>query len=162
MGSLLKLTLKHPGKVEYREKVMSVFPQFQESIIPGEKLVIATSGVVNLHKKDYRFIVESLDVGMWMPVDVNSAVDKVNKYLRDGACALQDKHFGKNKEKDSVGYIVCRESKKFGQCCVSNTGDECGFSVPNAIVRIVANNLQQEGYRFVAQSDEGVWEEVSL
>ena len=58
MGGLLKLTLKHPGNVEYREKVMSVFPQFQESTKPGEKLAIATSVVDNLLKKGYRFVVE--------------------------------------------------------------------------------------------------------
>ena len=32
----------------------------------------------------------------------------------------------------------------------------------DAIVKSVVNNLQQEGDQFVAQSDEGVWEEVSL
>jgi hypothetical protein len=79
---------------------MSVFPQFQESTKPGEKLAITTSVVNNLLKKGCRFVVRYPDVGMWMPVDVNRAADKVNKYLRDRARALQAKHFGKDKEKD--------------------------------------------------------------
>ena len=51
---------------------------------------------------------ESPDVGMLMPEDVDPAVDKVNKYLRDHARALQDKRFGKKEEKD----ILCSRTPK--------------------------------------------------
>ena len=160
MGSLLKVTLKHPGNVECCKKVMSVFPHFQESIKPGEKFAIATNIVDNLHKKGYCFVVESSDVGpdvgMWMPVDVNRAVDKVNKYLRDRAHALQDKHFGKNKEKG----ILCGGNPKhlgnvayhtkvmivFPRLQVDTPSDK-----KDAIVKSVVNDLQKEGYQFVAQ-----------
>ena len=47
-------------------------------------------------------------MGMLMPEDVDPAVDKVNKYLRDHARALQDKRFGKKEEKD----ILCSRTPK--------------------------------------------------
>jgi hypothetical protein len=55
MGGLLNFALKHPGEVEYHKRVMSVFPQFQESTKTGKKFAIATRVVDDLNKKGYRF-----------------------------------------------------------------------------------------------------------
>ena len=168
-GKVSNYKRKHPGNIAYQNKVMSVAHLFQGKTLANEKLEIATSVVNDLQKEGYRFVLES-EEGVWNEIELKIVLQKVHKGLKD-KCARQ--HPSKPKvhgEKD----ILCGQSKGAQNHPGNIAYHNKLMSVlplfqktappveKHNIATKVVNDLQKEGYRFVVESDEGVWNEVQV
>jgi len=166
-GKVSNYKRKHPGNIVYRDKVMSVLEEFWLQTSAEEKLKISRSVVDDLRKQDYCFVLEA-EEGVFNQIELSSVVQKVYKCLKDKLKRTNPCKPKIHGEKD----ILCGQSKGAhnhpGNIAYHNKlmsvlplyqRTATPVEKHNIAIKVV-DNLKKEDYRFVVESDEGVWNET--
>lgn len=166
-GKVSNYKRKHPGNIVYRDKVMSVLEEFRLQTSAEEKLKISRSVVDDLRKQDYCFVLEA-EEGVFNQIELSSVVQKVYKCLKDKLKRTNPCKPKIHGEKD----ILCGQSKGAhnhpGNIAYHNKlmsvlplyqRTATPVEKHNIAIKVV-DDLKKEDYRFVVESDEGVWNET--